>query len=297
TFHSSATLDSNDTLTFTGVTGSNGTDPVTGVPFVEIGLTHAPVQYRLDSVAAGLTDGTARSSTPASVIVSVGGHTVAWDPSGTNGWSFTDNRTIRLDGAARPTATQGIKVDYRTDYTVNSGGSMTPRDDDGDGAVDLVFSETPEIYGLDDALAAQALAGLRGGTALRAVSSAGGGLDDLVYDPVTRTLTFQGTSQGTLAQDLGQRYFADQGLVQDTDGTLEIQLARASDTWGLAAPDQDGLIRGAGTNDLDALKVITNGTVQLSGWQLESADPRRLNLDSPGILPDAMQSLDHSIRA
>ncbi|MEB3298745.1 MAG: hypothetical protein VKO21_04595, partial [Candidatus Sericytochromatia bacterium] len=42
TFHSSATLDSNDTLTFTGVTGSNGTDPVTGVPFVEIGLTHAP---------------------------------------------------------------------------------------------------------------------------------------------------------------------------------------------------------------------------------------------------------------
>lgn len=297
TFHGSGLLDSNDTLSFSGVSGGNGTDAGTGVPYVQVDLAYAPVQYQLGSVAGGLSDSTVRSTTNASVIVSTGGNTVAYDPTGTNGWSFSDNNSIRIHGNARPAGSQAIRVAYRTDYNVAAGGNMTPRNDDGDGAVDLVFAETPETYGLDDATAAQAIAGLRDGNAVRAVSAAAGGVQDLIYDAASRTLTFRGTSQGTLSQSLGVRYYADTGLAQDTDGILEVQLGVRPDYWGLASPDGAGLANGAGSADPDAVKVITNGVTRTSGWSLDTNDTRRIDISSPSILPTAMSGSSTSIRA
>lgn len=297
TFHGSGLLDSNDTVNFSGSSGANGTDPGTGVPYVQVDLTYAPVQYQLSSVAAGISDSTARSTTAASVIVSTGGNTVAYDPTGTNGWSFFDNNSIRIHGNARPTGSQTIRVAYRTDFNVAAGGNMTPRNDDGDGAVDLVFAETPETYGLDDATAAQAIAGLRDSTAIRPVSAGSGGVNDLVYDSASRTLTYRGSSQGTLSQSLGVRYYADAGLAQDTDGILEVQLGVRPDYWGLAPPDGAGLVQGAGAADPDAVKVITNGTTRTSGWTLYTSDTRRIDISSPSILPTAMSGTSTSIRA
>ena len=267
------------------------------MPYVQVDLTHAPVQYQLGSVPGGISDSTARSTTNASVIVSTGGQTVAYDPTGTNGWSFFDNNSIRSHGNARPSGSQGIRVDYRTDYNVAAGGNMTPRNDNGDGTVDLVFAETPETYGLDDATASQAIAGPRNGNAVRPVSAAAGGLNDLIYDAAARTLTFLGTSQGTLWQSLGVRYHADTGMAQDTDGILEVQLGVRPDYWGLAPTDGAGLANGAGATDPDAVMVITNGITRTSGWSLDTVDTRRIDISSTSILPNDMSGSATSIRA
>ncbi len=129
------------------------------------------------------------------IRVSVGGTEVAYDASGTNGFSVSGS-TVKLHGTARPTAQQSVSISSWNDRT---GASVAP-----DGAFQLNLSGAG-TYGTTP-----------GSTGPRAivVQVAGANVppdpvNGYTYDPATSTLTLRGTSRPDVNQSVTVHYLVD----------------------------------------------------------------------------------------